>query len=667
MFNRSKILILAAASISLTGCFEVEDSNNEDLVKALEEQNAILQEQQHLAAGSVTLYGNIVNANDDISTENATVKVKVGATWHEPIETAGEFEIQDLPANTDVILLVQSTDNNFLDRVFYGRTSNTSGNQIAIQSIGDLPVSQGTEKTYSILDAETNTAFEGLKFSYNPTFSFGGSYIDTSSSILSSYEITSTFDDITGLYSINVPEDFNVTITAKADIDGDDINDFVTENNNFFYNDAIQISGNDAHELETLYVNKTAEYQDIEVRVSVIDALGNSFENLDFFIDDQFTGRIDANIDNDTKEYIFNYQASGQLTLNLASFNSEDNVSYDSGTIRISRNNEDDLSVYTSGFENYLNDEISIVDGIVAITVMPDLAYTPNSYISTESSAIDEDDNHSLKEFYQAPITLLNDSVILTKNDVLTVVKGNDVANDTVALGTTEIELISQEIAIDTNLTHNNTFLTAKAQQTLEAGEYRYTVNNLVNANDDVEFNKNAYQNFTVEQSTNGLVFDINDIKIDNHNGTTNGVVTVLTNTANIANTATNNYNKNYLYLPESIKTLDLLEFTYISRVYNGTTYEENEQINIILDNYKNYYGYYAIKLAANETIRSINVNNYVTTTSLSDGLWYRSNAYLNYSYDNTSGQENTVTFNYIYRVAGEENTVEGTITLPVM
>jgi len=51
--------------------------------------------------------------------------------------------------------------------------------------------------------------------------------------------------------------------------------------------------------------------------------------------------------------------------------------------------------------------------------------------------------------------------------------------------------------------------------------------------------------------------------------------------------------------------------------------------------------------------------------TSLADGLWYRSNTGLYYN-DHASTQDNTATFNYIYRISGEQNTHEGTITLQV-
>jgi len=672
MINYSKTLMLAFASISLSGCLEVEDDNNENVVAALEAQNAILQQQQQQQqqqqTASVTLFGNIVDAGDNSQISNARVTVKVGATWREAEDVSGEFEITALPVNTDVVVLIQSTDGAFLERAFYGRTSAAAAGQVTSQSMGDLRVSKPLVKKYAILDAETNTAFEGLTFSYNPTSNF---LINNSQNYffanIDTYKVSSSFDGVTGLYSITLPEDLAVHVSASADIDGDDVNDFITESNNFWYNDAIQLNATQAHELDTLYVSKTSEYQSVELRVSVIDELGNSFENIEFFADDQFLGRIDAVFDTESKEYVFNYQTSSQVTLNMTSFISDDDINYQSASLRLSRNDTEYLSINDYGFSNNVASQVEIVEGIVAITVLPRIAYTPNNYVSTVSSIIDENDGYSLKEFYQAPIALLDDSVSLHKNNVLTVIKGNDVANDIVALGTTEINLVSEEVAINTALSHNNTFITAKASSQLTSGNYTYRVNSLVNAETEEQFEKNSTNNFIIAPNADGLVFDINDIKLDNNNGTTNGVIIVATNTANIANTASNNSRSSTLYLPESIKALDYLQLTLISHVRNGTTYVDNNRMAIIEENNSRYHSQYLVQLAANENIRTNKNFNYATQTSLTDGLWYQYYSNIIYSADNTQASENTATFNYVYRVAGQDSTVEGTITLPVL
>ncbi len=673
MNSYSKTLILALASIFLSGCLEVEDDSNDDVVAALEAQNAILQQQ----TASVTLFGNVVDAGEGTQILNAKASVKIGANWREPVDISGEFQIEELPANTDVVVLIQSTDDSFLERAFYGRTSATSGNQVAFQSIGDLKVSKAVVKTYAILDAETNTAFEGLTFSYNPTSYFTSSYNPTSYFTsyniqnnyyvnIDSYKVSSSFDSTTGLYSIILPEDISVEVSASADIDGDEINDFVTENNNFWYANTIRLNSEQALELETLYVSKTPAYQAVELRISVIDERGNPFEEVDFFEDDQFIGHIDAMYDADTKEYVFYYQTSSQLSLNMASFISNDNINYQSASLSLSQNDAESLSINDSGFSNNIASQIQIVEGVVLITVQPNVAYTPNSYISTESSIIDENDGYSLKDFYQLPVALLNDSIVLNRENVLAVIKGDDIANDLVAEGTTDINLVSEAVAIDTTLSHNNTFVTAKATSQLSSGDYSYQVNNLVNSETNEEFAKNSTKNFTIEPLSSELAFDINDIKLDNNNGTTNGLAIVATNTANIANTAYDAYGSAYLYFPTSIKVLDYFQLTLVSSVKSGNPYVHNSQINLIDDSH-NYSSYYLVHLAANENIRTNRSFNYLTKTALTDGLWYRYYSNFIYTMDDTQASENSATFNYIYRVAGQENTVEGTITLPVL
>jgi len=673
MNNSCKTLTLALSSIVLSGCLEVKDDSNDAVVTALEAQNTILQQQQQQQQeqkiASVTLFGNIIDAGDASIVTSAQISVKVGTTWRDTVEMSGEFSITNLPANTDIIIKIESSDGAFLARSFYGTTPQVSGNQVNSRSLGDLLVSKPVVKNYDVLDAETNTAFEGLTFTYTPSASLYGYSVNTSASRFKNDTVSSTFDAITGLYSITLPEDFDVEVTAALDLDNDDIIDVIPDNSDYWGSNELIISGSTAKTLATIYVNRTPDFQPVELRLSVIDELGTPLEDIEFFVDDNTNEQVDLNYDTSTNEYVISYQSSSLVTLNMASFTDANGVIYSSGELHLFRVSTDSLDVSSNGFNHYVTDSATIVDDVATLTVQPKKSYTPSSYIDRISTAIDFDDNYSLKQFYESPIELLDDSVSLIHRDVFSVTKGNASDSDLVTNGTTEISISDIEVPLDITLSHNNTFLTAQSNSTLAPGKYYYRTGYFINRETgELSTNYSDTTQLTINEQPSNLVFDINDIKLDNNNGTTNGMPIVDTNTAGIANTASDSYASNFLYLPQSIEALEFLQLSMISYIYNGVLHYSNSQYEYVTDNNINSLNsYYLVKLATNENVRPSGINNYRYQTSITDGLWYRS--YYNYFYssDNTTTSTNTATFNYVYRVAGEETVVQGTITLPVL
>jgi len=660
-----------AIAVSISGCFEVEDNSNDDVVAALEAQNAILQQQVTtvtIEKTPITLFGTIIDAETNELVNEATISVKVGSEWRPAELVSGEFKIVQLPVNTDIFILVESPTGEFMDRVFYGQTTQAEQGQVAEQSVGDLRVSQGIVKTYSILDVDTSEPFAGITFTYNTATNFSSS---GPVSGLGSYNVESTYDDVTGLYSITLPKDLSFSVTASGDVDGDGIVDFTPENNSFRYGDNIYLSAAEALQLETMYVNETEAYQPVELRITLIDELGENIEGAEFFASDTFLGRLETNYDVATQEYVFNYQSSSRVDLNMPSFTTSDDVNYQSGTLILTWASESALTISDYGFRNNLSGEIPVVDGVASVIVQPYEGSTPSDYVSIVSSVIDANDNASLKQFYASPIGLLAESVSLVRNNVFTVIKGNDSDSDVVPEGTTQVGYISETVAATASLSHNNTFLTVTPDSSLTSGSYTYRVDELVNNQTGNTFDRNWYNNFDVaETSANYGTFNINEIKIDNNNGTTDGVMIVATNTAGIANTATNNTRSVELYLPKSILSLDFFEMDLISYVRNGSTSTYSRDLDIVNGDSLFVSTRNLVSLADNENIE--NLSGYYSVsidsqTALADGEWYKKGYVGFYAADDTAYSENTATFSYIYRVRGETTVVEGTITLPVL
>ncbi len=668
MIKFSKALVATAVCVALSGCLEVEDDNSE-LIAALEAQNEILQQQNHgyVVQKPITLYGEIVNATTDELVTEATLEIKVGSEWLEPVTVAGEFSIEELPINTNYIVVIKSPTGAFLDRAFYGRTGSAAVGQVSSQTMGTLLVSEGVVKTYSILDIDDSTPFEGLTFNYNPANNVGSSYQPRA---IDDYIIESTFDSTTGLYSILLPKSFSFSVKASNDIDGDGIADYTVENSNFGgYNGGIQLSTDEALQLETLYVNETQAYQPVQLRITAINETGNKIEGISFFASDEYKGNLDTSYDETTQEYVFDYQSSSRVEIMMPSFSTETaegEVRYDSAQLNLLWSTEETLSLTDYGFVNSLPNEVDVVDGIASLVVMPDVAYNPGPSISRISSVLDESDNYSSKEFYAAPIGLVEDGITLVKYNVVNIIKGNDSPNDIVPAGTTLIERQDQNIAITGNLTHNNTFLTVSPDAPLTSGGYRYQVSELRNQESGEIFNASHSQSFEVPYEQNTTPFDINDIKLDNDNHTTTGVRILTTNTAGINNPATNHASSVYIVLPRSIETLDFFRLYQTNYTRNNSAYSDTRQRKIVENGNIQVSISTAVSLAENENLEGYYYSDVKTGMAVSDGEWYVFSA-SEYLSDNTGSSTNSITYNYTYRVAGEDTVYEGTITLPVL
>lgn len=667
MYKISKVFAVGLAVTAVSGCFEVEDKNDDSVAAALQAQNDILQGQLTTTENPISLFGKVIMEEDPSLTVAATIKVKVGNEWRESIAVNGEFTIEELPVNSDIQILVESENDEFMSRMFYGKTVTVEQGQTAMQSVGDLEVSEGVVKTYSILDAETDESVEGIVFEYNPSSAFSNISIISG---LDDYIIRSSYDEQTQLYTITIPKDLNYAVTADRDIDGDGIVDFTPQNFSYYGSNSVILTASEALQLETMLVDITTAYMPVELRLSVIDRAGTYLPNIEFFASDQFLGPLDVTYDPGTEEYVFNYQSSGRVILNMPSFQTEDEVTYRSASVDIRSSTDTEMTVYTSGFANNPNRTVEVVDGIATMVVQAALESSNSSYISTISSIVDEEDEYSLKQFYSAPIGLAEDSVRLERRNVFKVIRGNESTTDIVAAGTTKLGNTTESVAITNSLSHGETFLTSRPDEELVGGEYQYDVDVLINKQSGLEFDPRRSESFEIETPVEELpAFNINDIRLDNNNGTTNGTVIVAENTAGEASTTTNNSSTARLYFPLSIQTLDFFELNLVSYVRNGSSTISTRNIRVVDEDNIFVNERNLVTLATNETIESFTGygTNADTNTSLEEGLWYYSSNSGFWAADNTGTSVNTATYRYIYRVEGEADSVEGTITLPVL
>jgi hypothetical protein len=667
MYKISKVFAVGLAVTAVSGCFEVEDKNDDSVAAALQAQNDILQGQLTTTENPISLFGKVIMEEDPSLTVAATIKVKVGNEWRESIAVNGEFTIEELPVNSDIQILVVSENDEFMSRMFYGKTVTVEQGQTAMQSVGDLEVSEGVVKTYSILDAETDESVEGIVFEYNPSSAFSNVSIISG---LDDYIIRSSYDEQTQLYTITIPKDLNYAVTADRDIDGDGIVDFTPQNFSYYGSNSVILTASEALQLETMLVDITTAYMPVELRLSVIDRAGTYLPNIEFFASDQFLGPLDVTYDPGTEEYVFNYQSSGRVILNMPSFQTEDEVTYRSASVDIRSSTDTEMTVYTSGFANNPNRTVEVVDGIASMVVQAALESSNSSYISTISSIVDEEDEYSLKQFYSAPIGLAEDSVRLERRNVFKVIRGNESTTDIVAAGTTKLGNTTESVAITNSLSHGETFLTSRPDEDLVGGEYQYDVDVLINKQSGLEFDPRRSESFEIETPVEELpAFNINDIRLDNNNGTTNGTIIVAENTAGEASTTTNNSSTARLYFPLSIQTLDFFELNLVSYVRNGSSTISTRNIRVVDEDNIFVNERNLVTLATNETIESFTGygTNADTNTSLEEGLWFYSSNSGFWAADNTGTSVNTATYRYIYRVEGEADSVEGTITLPVL
>ncbi|MBB1334233.1 hypothetical protein H5154_12075 [Pseudoalteromonas sp. SR44-5] len=645
MLRKSAIALAISSSFFLSGCLEVED-NNDDIVAAIENNTDAQAELK-----SVTLTGSVKHLLTGESVNNAQVSIKIGNDWSEPVAVSnGLFELNELPKNSDFVLLVSSADGSFQERAFYGKTN------YGIAQLGSLEVSSAETVQFEVLLNGENTPVAGLEFSYSISTAFN-MYNEFSNR--NEHFIRSTYNADTGMYSIAKVAGFTDLLSMDLDVDNDAVDDFSYNNQS----DSIsQINISELTNGNTLYVSKTAENAKFEVRVSVINELGNTFDNLNFVSLKNLTKGTPATFDADSKEYIFEYNGSSKMKLLLPSFVDSSGNRYDTGEVNLYATNGG-VSVTNSSFNN-LNRFYELDDGVLSLVIKPRVS----SFSSRPRvvSAIADETSQNFYMFMEAPIELVDSAASLIKKRQITVVKGTDDENDFIAQGVTQISFNDVSVPFTSSLKYNDTFVTLSPAAPLVGGHYEYNIEKVSVKSTGEVVNISAASSFRIADQS---PFDINQLRWDNNNGLTDGKTIVLKNTANEDVGFKRKSNNGSLYLPASIATLSHFKVNLLGYTANGKVNPALIESTIVSDGNINISEINTVSVAVNETIL---IDDYSVDfyTSLPDRQWYKlsNNTYqIENLDDNQLSSKNNVTFGYEYAVKGSSEIVTGKITLPVL
>ena len=658
----SKIAIAVSATVLLNGCLEVEDKNNSEVVNALQQQNEILSEQDQKK--SVTVRGLVVNSlnSEPVSSAKVTVKTGIETIAEGVVGTDGKFSISDLPSNSDLDLIVTSDSDEFMPRAFFFNTefSEGSNNQ---QDIGILGVSEPVDVSFTVLNGVDNTPVTDLVFKAD---SSSPSYSGVSSSTLE-YLHLSTFDEVNGIYTMTLPRYIDVAATASLDVNKDGEPDYVLESLPFSSGNNITFfSANegDANEIYLLTADDAAP-EEVEYRVALVDEFGDPLIGASVLVNDQYNDDVSASYDTDAGEYVISAAFVQSLSLQIPAFSVGD-VNYQSASININEQNDGRLNVYYSGSADYASYYVSSDTESLSFALQPQELVSNVSELEvvlvSEANQVDS----SWNVFYSQSVAVEASNVTLTNQDAFTVIKGNASADDLVLSGTTSI-VGGIDAAISVVLSKNDTRLTVSPDSLLIAGDtYQYEVGSIgvVSTGQTVDLSSDSKQ-FTVPANVDA-VFDIAQVRLDNNNYTTSGNAITAQNTAGEVSSSSD-YDRNvYLVLPSTINSLQSFTMRRLSVVDDGSSALSTDTYNLVENGNVQLDSSALVALAQNETLYTDNINfSLYNGMNLPDAAKvFTRHTYL-YLSDNTSSNENSVTFEYAYETKSGD-VVTGTIKLDV-
>ncbi|WP_289028275.1 hypothetical protein [uncultured Paraglaciecola sp.] len=647
----SSILFLAACS---------DDADNSALVAALEEQNQILSEQEE-QINTVAIRGRVVDQYDDLPPDSAVVTVKVGEqTLTETTANEGFFEVTDLPVNSDIEIIISSDSEEFMTRVFYYNTGESTSGE-AQKDFGNFAVSESTEVTLTVLDNETDEAITGL------IFSAGTAYGEGSTSY--QYIQYSSYDEVNQYYTISIPKYITTIIEASLDTNDDDIADYT-----YYYGyDSITLVSSTSLESEILYVSEVEQPDVIagiatEYRVSVVGESGQPIPEAQITVDDNLNDNISSTYDADTGQHVINAQFYEAIDLQMPAF-SVDGIYYESAYIGLDEQSDGTLRVY---FSNTNNDSYSYyIDNAESITLalQPDEDYNYDTILDVVFAANEVDYDNQFTVFYSQPVTITADDVSLIDQDGFEVIKGDADSNDLVLPGST---LISGDIEVEVSveLSLNNTRLVVTPASELTSGnQYYYSVGNILVDSTDInsDLSEDALSFYPYTPASVDTDFDINDLYLDNNNYNTNGTLINPQNTAGEDSTYSDRDSSVYLFLPDSVSNLQGLTLRQVQVIEDGEPRIDITTFDVIEDGVAyNLNKYGLVSLAYNEDVTRDSVSrSLLYGTSLEDSQKaYFINTYESIS-DDLDSSENSISFEYAYET-NEGEVFTGTITLPV-
>jgi hypothetical protein len=679
-----KSTAIALAIVSLTACSDNDndnDNDNSELTSVIQLQNDILAQQKDtnntqndgaLLEASVTVTGNVKNISTDNSAKNGSIIIKVGNVWSEPVkfDDEGNFVINELPFNSDYTLIVQSNEDSFLNRTYYGTTRDGSSG-IIYQDIGTLSVSEGELKSFSFVDSITNESITGLKlYSY--------SYVVKSEragviGAFEEYTHESSYNEVTAEYEIILPKDISVNLYGSLDLNNDSEVDYALENSYYSPGSQILLRAEALNDTNTIYlVDQTKLIQNIELRIAVLDQNSNNLKEVTLSIDDE-NGKVSSVYDDSTGQHLLNSKLKDSVSVYLPAFNINDDR-FESSTISIRKYDENRIRITTLTYQNnghstntyYVPTESTSLD----IVIQPRLITSQDTQLELVTKTVNLDENNTtFKAFYSQAIELTENSIELIQKNIFSIARGNEAEDDLILPGSTLLSLSDKAININTELSLNNTLLTATPEASLPSDfEYQYIINEVLNSNskDLLNIFDDDSAIFSIQDQADAT-FDINSLKLDNNNYYTNGALIKATNSAGEASSVYYNSRRVRLLIPQdSLKALKSL--TLRKRVVTNDNLATNEDRSwqVVSDGQINHSQNYLVSVAENENLIFENINSYsvLMGTASPDGRVYTIDTY-EYLQDNTDSLQNSITFSYTFQTHSDEIST-GEITLKV-
>lgn len=646
--------------LSLTGCLEVEDKSDKKVVAALEEQNRILEEQAQASSKAaqvtVTVSGIVKDLSTSTSVSDASVTIKIGTSVTKSADVVnGSFSISDLPANSDYELVVHSKSNQFLDRVFFGQTKNTTSPGISYQDLGALSVSPGVEKTFKVLDQETGEPISTLIFVASSNSGQGSNS--------EAYWHKAQFDSASGQYKITVPELIDVTITASLDVDNDGVLDYVFSNSLNSVTFPASLLNIQQNFLVDNLMSADAAKKNLQVRISVLDELSAPVSGLTLTVSDELNGVIKSTFDQTSKQYVLDLVIKNELDVTVPSF-VVSNKKYEASMVNVDYIGDNQYNIYSNYFYPSYASFNSNEPHVLNVVAKPAISNVPVSSLLT-SGVTPNPLNFELSMYFSNAITVAPNAVELIKKDALNVVPGNAVTDDTILPGTTVV-YTEQKIDITQQLSLGNTLLKASPVAALASGRYQYRLPQITNQASGVLQSLN-YQSSEYVLLPAASEFSIADVKLDNNNYAAQQTIIKPQNTAGIPASFGGGYGSVSLYLPLSVGTLKNLTLSKRNLVNNNVADVEFATYSIVANGVVNSSTIATVSAAQNENIivQPYNFSSVHFGTALNDSNWYLIGVG-EYMMDSTNSSANTITFDYAFEtMTGEVET--GTITLPVL
>lgn len=669
--NKKLAPIPLFVSLALTGCIEVDDDSNDGVVDALNQQNAVLTEQNNLLTEqiennqtSVTLAGAVVDTRTDIPLVGLNVAVYQGNTVIAEGVTSenGGFNLEGLPASADLTVVVSSTDESYLERAFFITTGPVSAGE-GYDDIGIIGVSAPVEVTFSVTDAESGEAISGLSF-------VGFSYSGSSTSSVFDFAHESEFNDETQTYQITLPRDLNVTLRANIDIDSDGEADF-----DFTNNGNVNISG------DTLFIYDASEFTEEEISlsqyegeaaeektvvISLIDNMGEPIAGAEFMMD-MFEETYTSEYDEESGSYELVIPFDGGIAFEMSSFQVGD-ITYSTGSVNLSRSTgyatgETSINVNTSGFES--NNYYTVADSEVINLVLVPTEVEPLATVEVITTNINPS-SFAYSVYYSEAVDIELDEVSLTY-DKVSIVRGNESADDSVPNGYTYILSEEASVEISQGVDLGGVKHTFSPSTELQSNtNYRFAIGEVSPTSGGVSANVYGDDYSFTTPADETAEFDINALKLDNSNFYSNGSVIVSENTAGVANSASNFGNSVSILLPTSVESLNYLIINFESYTEYGNEYAFVNRYELVRDENIFMQRMLAINVAQNESISNQSGMSYLSGSTVADGEYiYRDRIGL-YIEDNTAESPISATFSYEYQTKAGEN-ASGKLTLPIL